>query len=90
MSIIAVVGLANLAILTAMLIIYAKVYKNTKAIFAIGLIFFAALLMLHNLIAVYADFAMTPLYAIGLLPYFVGIHIAELAGLLVLFRITLL
>jgi len=30
------------------------------------------------------------LYAIGLLPYFVGIHIAELAGLSILFRVTLL
>jgi hypothetical protein len=46
--------------------------------------------MLYNIIAVYADFAMTPLYAIGLLSYFVDIHIAELAGLLVLFRITVL
>ncbi len=90
MSIIAAVGLANIAILTAILIIYAKVYKNTKAIFTVGLIFFVALLMLHNIIAVYADFAMTPLYAVGLLPYFVGIHVAELAGLSILFRITLL
>jgi hypothetical protein len=46
--------------------------------------------MLHNIIAVYAYFAMEQLYAIGLLPYFVGIHIAELAGLSVLFRVTLL
>jgi hypothetical protein len=90
MSISAVVGLANIAILTAMLIIYAKVYKNTKAVFTIGLIFFVSLLILHNIIAVYAYFAMAPLYAIGLLPYFVGIHIAELAGLSVLFRVTLL
>jgi hypothetical protein len=33
---------------------------------------------------------MTRLYAVGLLPYFVGIHVAELAGLSILFRITLL
>jgi hypothetical protein len=52
--------------------------------------FFVGLLMLHNIIAVYAYFAMAPLYAVGLLPYFVGIHIAELAGLSILFRVTLL
>jgi hypothetical protein len=52
MSTIASVGLANIAILTAMLIIYAKVYKNTKAIFTVGLIFFVTLLMLHNIIAI--------------------------------------
>ena len=90
LSISAVVGLANIGILTAMLIIYANVYRNTKAVFSIGLMFFVCLLMLHNIIAVYAYFAMEPLYALGLLPYFVGIHIAELAGLSVLFRVTLL
>jgi hypothetical protein len=34
--------------------------------------------------------AMEPFYAAGLLPYFAGIHIAELAGLSILFRVTLL
>ena len=90
MSISAAVGLANIAILTTMLIICASVYKNTKAVFTVGLMFFVSLLMVHNIIAVYAYLAMEPLYAAGLLPYFVGIHIAELAGLSVLFRVTLL
>lgn len=90
MSISAAVGLANIAILTTMLIICASVYKNTKAVFTVDLMFFVSLLMVHNIIAVYAYFAMEPLYAAGLLPYFVGIHIAELAGLSVLFRVTLL
>jgi hypothetical protein len=90
MSISAAVGLANIAILIAMLTIYARVYKNTRAIFTVGLMFFASMLMLHNIIAVYAYFAMEPLYAAGLLPYFAGIHIAELAGLSVLFRVTIL
>ena len=90
MGISAVIGLANICVLTALLIIYLRVYKNTKATFTIGLIFFVGLLMLHNIIAVYAYFAMEQLYAMRLLPYFVGIHIAELAGLLVLLRVTLL
>jgi hypothetical protein len=90
MGISAIVGLANIGILIALLIIYLRIYKNTKATFTIGLIFFVCLLMLHNIIAVYAYFAMQQLYAIRLLPYFVGIHIAELAGLSVLLRITLL
>jgi hypothetical protein len=45
--------------------------------------------MLHNIIAVYAYFAMEQLYAIGLLPYFVGIHVVELAGLSVLLSYAL-
>lgn len=90
MGISAIVGLANIGILIALLIIYLRIYKNTKATFTVGLIFFVCLLMLHNIIAVYAYFAMQQLYSIGLLPYFLGIHIAELAGLSVLFRVTLL
>lgn len=90
MGISAIVGLANIGILIALLIIYLRIYNNTKATFTIGLIFFVCLLMLHNIIAVYAYFAMQQLYSIGLLPYFLGIHIAELAGLSVLFRVTLL
>jgi len=51
--------------------------------------FFAGMLMLHNIIAVYAYFAMQPLYALGLLPYFAVIHIAELAGIAALLKVTL-
>ena len=90
MGISAAAGLANTGILTALFVIYARVYRNTKAIFTMGLIVFVVLLLLHNIIAVYAYFAMEQLYAVGLLPYLVGVHIAELAGLLVLFRITFL
>jgi hypothetical protein len=86
----AIVGMANIGILITLLVIYFRVYKNSKATFTIGLIFFVCLLMLHNIIAVYAYFAMQQLYSVGLLPYFVGVHIAELAGLSVLLRITLL
>jgi hypothetical protein len=90
MSVSAIVGLANIGILTAMLVVYAKVYWNTRAIFTVGLMFFVGLLMLHNIIAIYAYFTMETLYVVGLLPYYVGIHIAELAGLSILFRLTLL
>ena len=51
---------------------------------------FVGLLMLHNIIAVYGYFMMEPLYAEALVPYFLAIHTAELAGLSVLLRITLL
>lgn len=90
MSIIAGTGLTNIGILTGLLIIYIRIYKNSKATFTVGLVFFVALLMLHNIIAVYAYFAMDQLYAIRLLPYLMAIHIAELAGLSILLRITLL
>ena len=86
----AIVASANIAVLIALLVLYAKVYKSSKAKFTIGLMLFVSLLMLHNVIAVYGYFMMEPLYAPTLNPYFLAIHVAELGGLLVLFRITLL
>jgi len=69
--------------------VYAKVYKSTRAVFTVGLMFFAGMLMLHNIIAVYAYFAMEPLYASELLPYFLVVHLAELAGIAILLKVTL-
>lgn len=89
MEISAGVGIVNVALLIALLIVYAKIYKSTRAVFTIGLMFFTGMLMLHNIIAVYAYFAMEPLYAVALLPYFVGVHITELAGIAVLLKVTL-
>ena len=89
MDLSALISLSNVAILGALLYIYARIYNTSKAIFTVGLMFFAGMLMLHNLIAVYAYFAMAPLYSEALLPYFVAIHAAELAGLAVLLKITL-
>ena len=89
MDISAIISLANVSILLALLTVYVKIYKNTRAIFTVGLMFFASMLMLHNLIAVYAYFAMALLYAEGLLPYFLGVHIAELAVIGALLKVTL-
>jgi hypothetical protein len=47
------------------------------------------MLMLHNIIAVYAYFSMEPLYSVAILPYFVVVHITELAGIAALLKVTL-
>lgn len=89
MDISAGISIANVAILGALLIIYSKIYKTSKAIFTLGLMFFAGMLVLHNIIAVYAYLAMAPLYSEALLPYFVAVHAAELAGISILLKITI-
>lgn len=89
MDISAGISIANVAILGALLMVYAKIYKTSKAIFTLGLMFFAGMLMLHNIIAVYAYLAMAPLYSEALLPYFVAVHAAELAGISILLKITI-
>jgi membrane-bound metal-dependent hydrolase YbcI (DUF457 family) len=88
MDVSSVVSMINTAILVALLAVYANIYRKTGATFTIGLMVFAGMLMLHNIIAIYGYFAMAPLYSEDLLPYFVGIHIAELAGLIALLKVT--
>lgn len=88
MDVSSVVSMANMAILVVLLAVYGRIYSKTGATFTIGLMIFASMLMLHNVIAVYGYFAMAPLYSDDLLPYFIGIHIAELAGLIALLKVT--
>lgn len=88
MDISSLVSMANMAILVVLLVVYARIYIKTRATFTIGLAVFVSMLMLHNGIAVYGYFAMAPLYSDELLPYFAGIHIAELAGLIALLKVT--
>ena len=88
MDVSSIVSMANMAILIALLAVYGRIYSKTRATFTIGLMVFAGMLMLHNVLAVYAYFAMAPLYSDELLPYFAAIHVAELAGLLALLKVT--
>lgn len=83
------ISIANIALLVTLMLVYAKLYKATRAIYTLGLLFFASMLMLHNVIAVYAYFAMAPFYSDELFPYFTAIHLAELAGIAALLKITL-
>ena len=80
--------MANMTILVVLLVVYRRIFIKTKATFTVGLAVFAGMLMLHNGIAVYGYFAMAPLYSDELLPYFAGIHAAELIGLIALLKVT--
>ena len=84
-----VVSGTNMIALGILIGVFAKMYSKTKAQLPLGMIFFAGLLFLHNLIGVYAYFSMMELYAAALLPYLLAVHVAELAGILILLKITL-
>jgi hypothetical protein len=88
MDISSLVSMANMTILVVLLVVYSRIFIKTRATFTVGLAVFAGMLMLHNGIAVYGYFAMAPLYSRELLPYFVGIHFAELIGLIALLKVT--
>jgi hypothetical protein len=84
-----IVSGANMIALGCLIGVFAKMYSKTKAQLPLGMIFFAGLLFLHNVIGVYAYFSMMDLYAAALLPYLLAVHVAEFAGILILLRITL-
>ena len=54
MALSAGIALVNVALLIALLTIYARIYKSTRAVITVGLMYFAGMLILHNIIAVYA------------------------------------
>ncbi len=89
MQLTAVISLINVAILAVLFSIYVRLYKSSKAVFTLGLLFFSIMMMSQNIIAVYAYFAMHTLYSPELHPYILGIHFTELVGLAVLLKITL-
>lgn len=89
MQINAIVSIVTIIILGLLLYLYTKIFLKTKSNFTIGLMFFASMLVIQNFIVVYAYFTMAPLYAEGLLPYFLFIHIAEVAGVAGLLKITI-
>jgi hypothetical protein len=88
MEVSSIVSMVNVVILVMLLAVYANIYRKIRATFTIGLMVFAGMLLLHNVIAIYGYFTMAPLYSSDLLPYFVGIHIAELAGLIALLKVA--
>src|ERR687890_2153370 len=88
MDVSSLASIANMTILVILLAVYSRIYIKTRATFTFGLVVFACMLMLHNGIAVYGYFAMAPLYSDELLPYFAGIHIAELIGLIAFLKVT--
>jgi len=84
-----IVSSANMVVLGILMAVFGKMYSKTKAQLPLGMMFFSGLLFLHNVITVYVYFSMMELYAVALLPYLLAVHTAELAGILVLLKITL-
>ena len=89
MTISTIVSGLNMIVLGVVISVFVKMYQKTKAQLPLGMIFFSALLFLHNIIGVYAYFSMMELYAAALLPYLLAVHIAEFAGILIFLKITL-
>ena len=85
------IGLAsvNSVILLILIYLYGRIAVRTRAAYSFGLVIFGGLLLVHNLLTAVAYGTMSPLFGDDALPYLSAMGGAELAGLLVLLRITL-
>jgi hypothetical protein len=83
----AVAAIGNVAILLALIFIYLRMFRETKASFAAGLIFFAIAILVQNMIFLYA-YAMVTVSP-QLSPIMLGVCATEFIGLLALLKQTL-
>jgi hypothetical protein len=85
------IGLAsvNSVILVVLIYLYGRIAVRTHAAYSVGLVFFGGFLLLHDLLTAFASGTMSPLFGSDALPYLSAMGGAELAGLIVLLRITI-
>ena len=83
------VSIANMVVLGILMFCFGKMYSKTKAQLPLAMIIFAGMLFLHNTIGSFAYFSMHEIFSHEVFPYMLGVTIAELAGVLILLKITL-
>jgi len=82
-------SIANMVVLGILMVNFGKMYSKTKAQLPLAMIIFSGMLFLHNTIGSFAYFSMQEIFSQEVFPYMLGVTIAELAGVLVLLKITL-
>jgi len=82
------ISIANIIVLASLIVIFLLSYTKTRAQFPLAMTAFLGFLALHNLIGAQAYFTTGELFSESLFPYLVGVHGAELAGLLVFLKIS--
>lgn len=83
------VSIVNMIVLGILMYVFGRMYAKTHAQMPLGMIVFSVMLFLHNVIGAYAYFSMDDLFSHEIFPYLLGVHIAELAGILIFLKITL-
>jgi hypothetical protein len=90
-----IVGIANIGLLSGLLYFYWNSYKQLKSKFTIGLLYFALILLIQNILAIIAlavflllgieihEIGGAEIYSILLL-----VNLAQLVALIILFKIT--
>lgn len=76
-----VLAAVNIGLAIALLALYRRVYRQTRAEFTLALIVFALAFLLQNLLVLYSYSASMPLIPDSLAPFLFGIGGCEAAGL---------
>ena len=76
-------------LLLGLIVTYAKIYRDTHAQFSLGLTIFAFVLFAQNILTVYSYLTMSNIIVEPLPAYLLGINVAEVLGIAVLFRTTI-
>ena len=79
----------NAALLLGLLYVYAKILLRTHANYTLGLILFAGLLLVQNLITLSSYIFMIQFYSFEIYPVLDLISVTEFAALIALFRVTM-
>ncbi len=80
----AVFSFINVVLLLALIAVYYDSFRKIKAQFTVGLIFFAAIFLVQNLLALYSYLAMFMYYADAVAGIVLAITIAQTVGLVTL------
>ena len=79
----------NVAVLVGLLYLYTRIAWRSRAVYPVGLIIFASMLLVQNLVTGYSYVMMTPFFGESVVPYLFTISLLEFGGLLALARVTL-
>lgn len=83
------VATVNVILLLGLIYLYSLILLKTKAAYTAGLLIFAILLLLQNVVTVYGYERLSASIGSGFDPFLVGIALCECGGLLALLRVTL-
>ena len=79
----------NLIVLVVILYLYGRIALRSRAVLSVGLIVFALLLMVQNVMTLYAFYTMAPLFGVETVPILLTASALQFSAYLVLLRFTL-
>jgi hypothetical protein len=78
----------NILLILLLLYVYGRNFLKTRSDFAAGLLIFAGIFLLMNLVSFYYFISMMPYFVLEVQPYMLMLHMLQMAGFIVLNWIT--